>query len=475
MTDAPPLWTAREAAAATDGIATGGWRADGVSIDSRSVAEGDLFIALKGPNFDGHAYAAAALEAGAAAAMIDHLPEGLSSTAPLLRVADTMAGLEALGRIGRHRARARICAVTGSVGKTGTKEALATALAPQGETAASAGSLNNHWGVPLSLARMRPSARFGVFELGMNHAGEITPLTQMVRPHVAIITTIEPAHLGHFDSLDQVADAKAEIFVGVEDGGCAVLNRDNAFFDHLAAAARAQGIERIIGIGADDSAEARLIEMTAEPDGSRVTARIDGHEIVYRVAQPGRHHVINSLAVLAAANALGADMAEAANALGAVAPLAGRGRLHEFAVPGGTVTLIDESYNASPASMRAAIETLGALKPAGHGRRIAVLGDMRELGTGSRDFHAGLAHPLTECGIDLVFCAGTEMKALFDAVGAPVEATHAPDSAALAPMVAAAVKPGDIVTVKGSLASGMKRVVDALLALGNAPSQAVNG
>lgn len=475
MTDAAPLWTAREAAAATGGLATGGWRADGVSIDSRTVARGDLFIALKGPSFDGHDFVGGALKAGAAAAVIDRLPEDLPSTAPLLRVADTMAALEALGRIGRTRSVARVCAVTGSVGKTGTKEALAAALRAQGGTAASTGSLNNHWGVPLSLARMPHTAAFGVFEVGMNHPGEITPLSGMIRPHVAVITTVEPAHLGHFDSLEAVADAKAEIFDGMDGDGCAVLNRDNPFFDRLAEAARRRGIGRIVGFGEAASAEARLLE--AEPDnaGSRVRAVLAGREIAYRLVQPGRHHAVNSLAVLAAAEALGADVAQAAEALGGVAPLAGRGRRHAVALGDGEITVIDESYNASPASMRAAIETLASLQPGSGGRRIVALGDMRELGDRSRDFHAGLAQPLAAAGIDAVFCAGTEMQALFDALTAPVEAAHAPDSTTLAPMVARAVRPGDIVTVKGSLASDMKRVVDALLGLDTAPAKAANG
>ena len=475
MTDAVPLWTAREAAAATGGLATGGWRADGVSIDSRTVARGDLFIALKGPSFDGHDYVGGALKAGAAAAVVDRVPEDLPSSAPLLRVADTMAALEALGRIGRTRSVARVCAVTGSVGKTGTKEALAAALRVQGETSASTGSLNNHWGVPLSLARMPHTAAFGVFEVGMNHPGEITPLSRMIRPHVTVITTVEPAHLGHFDSLEAVADAKAEIFEGMDGNGCAVLNRDNPFFERLAEAARRRGIGRIVGFGEAASAEARLLEATPDDAGSRIRAVLMGREIAYRLAQPGRHHAVNSLAVLAAAEALGADVAQAAEALGGVAPLAGRGRRHTVALGDGEVTVIDESYNASPASMRAAIETLASLQPGPGGRRIVALGDMRELGDRSRDFHAGLAQPLAAAGIDAVFCAGAEMQALFDALGAPVEASHAPDSATLAPMVARAVRPGDIVTVKGSLTSDMRRVVDALLGLGTAPAKAANG
>jgi len=469
-----PLWTAAEAAAATGGRTRGDWSGRGVSIDSRSVARGDLFVALAGPNFDGHDFAAAALQAGAAAAIVSRRPAGLADDAPLLEVADTMDALRALGTAARTRSAARIIAVTGSVGKTGTKDALRAALEAQGPTTASAASLNNQWGVPLSLARMPRDAAFGVFEVGMNHAGEIAPLSRMIRPHVAVITTIAPAHIEFFDSVEAIADAKAEIFLGME-GGTAILNRDIDLYHRLAAAANAAGVEQVLGFGAHANADARLVSCAADAAGSNVEAVIRARRIGYRLGLPGRHHVMNSLAVLAAVSAAGANVAAAARALGQLAPLAGRGRRHGVAVAGGSVTVIDESYNANPASMRAAIETLAAIRPDACGRRIAALGEMRELGRRSGEFHLALAELLQANGIDRVFACGPAMADMFNALPKAMRGGYADDSRALATPLTAAVRAGDIVVVKGSLASGMKVVVDALLAAGAAPSRAVNG
>ena len=387
-----PLWTSTEAAQATGGNATGGWEANGVSIDSRTAERGDLFVAIEGPEKDGHAYVGAALAAGAAAAVVHRRPDGIGADAPLLLVEDTLAALTALGRRGRERGAARVVAVTGSVGKTGTKEALRHALAAQGATSASAASYNNLWGVPLSLARMPPGSAFGAFEVGMNHAGEIAPLARLIRPHVAIVTNVEAAHLAFFPSLEAIADAKAEIFEGVEPGGTCVLNRDNLFFDRLRASAARRPDIRIVSFGLSD-ADATAREVSLDADGSDVAADIRGRRIDYRIALPGRHWVLNSLAVLAAVEALGADAAEAAESLRTLAPLEGRGKTHSVACPGGTFTLIDESYNANPASMRAAIETLGRTSPRGRGRRIAILGPMRELGDESLALHEALAAP----------------------------------------------------------------------------------
>jgi UDP-N-acetylmuramoyl-tripeptide--D-alanyl-D-alanine ligase len=471
---AAPLWTAGEAAAATGGNATRDWTAGGVSIDSRSVAAGDLFVALKGPKFDGHDFVAGALGAGAAAAMVERVPEGAPADAPLLVVGDTMEGLNALGRAARARTAARIAAVTGSVGKTGTKEALKQALAAQGPTAASASSFNNQWGVPLSLARMPAGSSYGVFEVGMNHPGEITPLSRLIRPDVAIITTVAPAHTEFFPSLAAVADAKAEIFAGMS-GGAAVLNRDNEFFGRLVAAARAAHVGEIVGFGADRRAEARLLSCRPGPEGSDVSADICGIRVDYRIGIAGRHHVINSLAVLAAVRALGADVRRAAAAMAALEPLAGRGRRHRIAVAGGALTVIDESYNANPASMRAAIETLATLAPGRNGRRIAVLGEMRELGASAAEQHAALGPLLRASGVDLVFAAGPALAPMFGALPETMRGAHEAASDSLAPLVARAVHAGDVVTIKGSLASRMRTVVDALLALGGKPRRAANG
>ena len=456
-----PLWTSADADAATGGGATRPWRADGVSIDSRTAGRGDLFVAIEGPEKDGHDYVGAALANGAAAAIVHRRPAGLPADAALTIVGDSLDALTALGRHARSRGGARIAAGTGSVGKTGTKEALRHALAAQGSTSASAASYNNLWGVPLSLARMPPGAAFGVFEVGMNHAGEIEPLTRLIRPHVAIVTNVEAAHLAHFPSLEAIADAKAEIFDGLEPGGVCVLNRDNAFFDRLcAAASRRTGI-RIVSFGLSGG-DATARDMSLDADGAEVKAEIGGRRIAYRIALPGRHWVLNSLAVLATVDALGADPARAAESLATLPPLAGRGKPHSVDCAGGSFTLIDESYNANPASMRAAIETLGRIAPAAGGRRVAILGPMRELGGGSAEFHAALAGPLEESGVDTVLAAG-EMRAAVDLLPRAMRGATAETGAALAETAAAIVGPGDVVMVKGSNASRMDLVVARLL------------
>jgi UDP-N-acetylmuramoyl-tripeptide--D-alanyl-D-alanine ligase len=458
------LWQSAEAEAATDGQSGRAWSATGVSIDSRGLARGDLFIALRGPNFDGHDFVAAALANGAAAAMVHRSPQGVGVEAPLLRVAETQAALEALGRAARQRTAATIVGVTGSVGKTGTKEALRRAFERQGRTVASAGSLNNQWGVPLSLARMAQDTQFGVFEMGMNHAGELDALSRLVRPEVAVITTVEATHLGHFSSVEAIADAKAEIFNGMAARGAAVLNRDNAHYDRLAAAARARGLGRILGFGAHQDAPVRIIDCHLYATASAVTASVMGEIIDYCVAIPGRHWVMNSLAVLAAVKAAGGDVGIAASAMGALEPMDGRGRRHRLKVKGGGIELIDESYNASPASMRAAIAVLAAIAPEKHGRRIAVLGDMLELGDAARTLHAELAAPLADAHVDLVFTVGADMRALYDALPAQLRGAHAPNAAEMAALLPERLKPNDIVTVKGSYGSRMREIVQRLLA-----------
>ena len=468
------LWTSAEAARATGGVNTRAWTAIGVSIDSRSVKPGDLFIALAGPNFDGHEFITAAFNAGAAAAVASRRPAALAAEASLLMVPDTMAALEALGRAARNRSNARFAAITGSVGKTGTKEALRLVLSAAGATAASEGNLNNQWGAPLSLARMPRDARYGVFELGMNHAGEIAPLTRLVRPHVAVITTVEPAHLEFFPSLAAIADAKAEIFLGVEPDGAAVLNRDNVHFERLAQAARAAGINRIIGFGENEAAEARLLSCRLDAEASQVEAEILGTRVAYRLTVPGRHIVQNSLAVLGAAALLGIDLHEAAASLRQVALLKGRGARLVIDTPQGSFTLIDESYNASPAAMRAAVAVLGRSLPGKGGRRVAVLGDMRELGVDADRLHAELATALAAASVDLLFCCGPHMRALAAATPSNLAVEHAPESNALVPMVLHAVKPGDVVLVKGSLGSRMAPIVDALKTLARG-SRAASG
>jgi len=460
------LWTAEDAAAATNGQVTRPWTATGVTIDSRKVAPGDLFVAIKGPNFDGHDFVAKALEAGAAAALVSTVPPGVPGDASLLAVEqDTLSALADLGNVARLRTKARVVGVTGSVGKTGTKEALRHVLSAQGRTYATEGSLNNHWGVPLSLARMPADSEFGVFELGMNHAGELGPLSRQVMPDVAVITTVEAAHLEFFDSVEAIADAKAEIFEGMNPNGVAVLNRDNPHFGRLLAAARTQGLSRIWSFGTHEDAEARLVDCSLHATCSAVTAVILGERIQYCLALPGKHWVMNSLAVLLAVKALGADVAAAARALSTIQPVKGRGTRKRIHAAKGTLTLIDESYNASPAAMAATFEVLGKIDPGAGGRRIAVLGDMRELGDRADALHAALAEPLKAAHVDTVYGCGPHMRALFDRLPPAMRGAWAETSAELAPIVTGAAKGGDVVLVKGSLGSRMAVVVEALSAL----------
>jgi UDP-N-acetylmuramoyl-tripeptide--D-alanyl-D-alanine ligase len=459
-----PLWTAAEAAAAIGGSNMTDWVASGVSIDSRGLNPGDIFVALRGPNRDGHDFVQAALERGAAAAIVDRDVPALPKGPPLLRVPDTLVALEALATAARARSRARIVAVTGSVGKTGTKEALRLALATAGGTYASAGGLNNHWGVPLSLARMPPDVSYGVFELGMNHPGEIAALTRLVRPHVAVITTVEPAHLGFFPSVAAIADAKAEIFLGLEPGGVAILNQDNPYYPRLASAAKRAGAAEVVGFGAHPNAKARLIDCELDSEASTVEAALPGLTLRYRVKVPGRHWVMNSLAVLATAAAAGVDVRCAAEPLSELEALPGRGRRYELAWRGGAVTLIDESYNASPAAMRAALAVLATTEPRMGARRIAVLGDMLELGEASESLHRDLVEPLAAARVDRVFLVGEAMAALHAILPEAKRGGLWHCAEDVVPELIRFLKPGDVVTVKGSRVVGVGHIVERLQA-----------
>ncbi len=373
------------------------------------------------------------------------------SGGPLLRVADTLAGLTALGRFGRARFGGRLVAVTGSVGKTTVKEMLRTILAAEAPTHAASASHNNHWGVPLTLARLPPDARFCVAEIGMNHAGEIEPLARLARPHVAVITAIAAAHIGHLGSLEAIADEKAAIFRGLEPGGVAVLPADSVHMERLR---RAAGDASVVTFGG--TGDVRLIAAEGDASGSDVLAEAFGARLAFRLPAPGRHMAANAMAAIAAASALGVAPARAAAALAGFVPLAGRGARRPLLL--GAATLLDESYNASAPSVAAALEVL-ALIPAR--RRIAVLGDMLELGCHAEAEHLSLAGPV-ERTTDLLYACGAQMRRLFDAIPERRRGGHAPDSAALAPLVVAAVRPGDAVLVKGSLASRMNLVVRAL-------------
>ncbi|MFQ5783290.1 MAG: UDP-N-acetylmuramoylalanyl-D-glutamyl-2,6-diaminopimelate--D-alanyl-D-alanine ligase [Alphaproteobacteria bacterium] len=471
------LWTATEAARATGGETPAEWDCTSIASDSRKVEPGALFVALKGPNHDAHDYVVQAFERGAAAALVARRPEGVAAGAPLLVVDDVLAALGRLAQAARARTAARVIAVTGSVGKTGTKETLRLALSEQGATFVSPASYNNAWGVPLSLAALPRDAMYAVFEIGMNHPGEIAPLARLVRPDVGVVTVIEAVHLAFFDSLAAIADAKAELFEGMDADGVAVLNHDDRFYKRLAAAARARGMRRILAFGRDPGAEVRLVEATSDAESSAVTAAVEGETIRYTVGAPGRHWVDTSLAALAAVRGVGADVGRAAARLAEARPLPGRGARHRVSLDGDAFTLIDESYNANPASMRAAIANLGATPPGPGGRRIAVLGDMLELGGAAPALHAALADPLAEADVDLVFTAGTHMARLRRALPAARRAGHAERSTDLIGPVVAALRAGDVVMVKGSLGSRMAPVVEALRARNAArrPRAAGNG
>jgi len=463
---AEPLWSASELALATGGRLAGAPAQDivGISIDSRSVARGEAFFAIKGDRQDGHAFVADAFARNAGLAVVDeaHAAE-FASAGPLLVVADVLDALVAAGVAARARSQAKIVAVTGSVGKTSTKEALRIALGADGSTHASAASHNNHWGVPLTLSRLPKSAAYGVFEIGMNHPDEIRPLTRMVRPHVAMVMNVEPVHLAAFPNVEAIADAKAEIFEGLVPGGHAVINRDSPHFERLCAAARACGAE-IMSFGEHVTADARLDRLALKETSSCVAATILGEPVTFKIGAPGRHLVQNALGVLLAAKLLGADLALAALALARFAPPAGRGKRHELATSAGPLVVIDESYNANPASMRAALALLGHTPVGPSGRRIAALGDMLELGASEQELHAGVAEAVAASKIDLVYTAGPLMHALHDALPAQRRGAWAPTAAELEPVLLQNVRGGDAVMVKGSNSSRMGPLVAALCA-----------
>ena len=444
---AQPLWQAAALLHATGGSMTAPFDADGVSIDTRTLRPGDLFVALRGENGDGHAHVADALAKGAPGAMV-HEAVG-NAPGPLLRVADTLDALHALGRAGRARFGGRVVAVTGSVGKTTTKEMLRAALAPFGQVHAAEASYNNHWGVPLTLARLPEAAAFCVAEIGMNHAGEILPLTRLARPHVAVVTSVAPVHIGHLGSLEAIADEKASIAAGLEPGGTMVLPAGHALLPRLQQAAQGHTVLLFGREGAD----AELVSAAGDARRFQVAARIRGVDVRFGLAAPGEHMALDAMAALACVAALGLDPARAAAALDGFAAVSGRGAQRRV----GEITLLDESYNASAVSVRAALGVLRLLP----GRKLAVLGDMRELGEHGPAEHAGLAPDVAEAA-DMLYACGPLMRHLFDAIPAALRGGHTDDAESLAPLVASAVRPGDAVLVKGSLGSRMRVVVQAL-------------
>lgn len=456
------LWTPHDLLEATGGTMDTPFAADGVSIDTRTLAGGDLFVALQGESSDGHGFVADAMAKGAAGAMVHR---DVPDSSRLLLVDDTLAGLHRLGGFARMRFGGRLIAVTGSVGKTTTKEMLRTILAAFGQTHAAVASYNNHWGLPLTLARMPAGAAFCVAEIGMNHPGEIAPLANLARPHVAVITAVEKAHIGYLGSIEAIADEKAQLLRGLEPGGVAVLPADSPLMPRLRVAA---GSARIVTFGAAAGADVRLTAIASDAEGSDVAAEVRGQAIRFRLNAPGRHMAINALAAIAGAIELTMCPPEVASrvtrALEDFAPVAGRGVRRLIQVPGGTALLLDESYNGNPASIRAALAVLRLQQAR---RRIAVLGDMLELGNAGRGEHRALGVDVA-ASADQLFACGPLMAELFAAVPESLRAAHAADSASLAPLLARAVSPGDVILVKGSLGSRMKLVVNALEQLAEA-------
>lgn len=461
------LWTAAEAAAATGGTARGDWTASGLSIDTRSLLPGEMFVALKDQR-DGHDFVAAALARGASAALVSRVPEDVTPDAPLLIVKDVLTGLEDLARAARARTSAKVVAITGSVGKTSTKEMLRTALAPQGRVHAAEKSFNNHWGVPLTLARCPRDADFAVIEIGMNHPGEIAPLVALAAPDVAMVTIVAPAHLEAFDDLDGIAREKAAIFSGLPATGTAVLNADLETSPILWAAARAQ-VAQLIGFGAAPEAQARLLSVTLGPDSTDIKATLFGAPMNFTLNTPGRHFALNALGALAAVAALGADPQAAALALRDWRPPEGRGTRQTLDLgPGeGRFELLDDAYNANPTSLGAALDVLGATMP--RGDRVAILGDMLELGPQEDALHAALARHPAMAGIARVHCVGPRMRHLWLALPDQQRGRWCQDATGMAEEVAEIVGPGDVVLVKGSFGSRLRLVVDALHELGHRP------
>jgi UDP-N-acetylmuramoyl-tripeptide--D-alanyl-D-alanine ligase len=455
-----PIWLAEEAAASTGGVLVGSdsWLASGVSIDTRTLQPGDLFVALKDVR-DGHDFLDAAFAAGASAALVS---DRRAAAGPVLQVDDTLIALQRLAETARNRSPAKRIGVTGSVGKTSTKDTIAACLSAIAPTHASIKSYNNHWGVPLTLARMMKSSAFGVFEMGMNHRGEIEPLAKLVAPDVAIITWIAPAHIENLGSLEAIADEKADIYAGLKPDGAALVPADAPFADRLLAHAHARS-HRVLRFGAAPGCDARLINFTPDPDGgSIIAAEILGAPIRFKIGAQGAHWANNSLAALLAVAALDADIAKAAAALESFAAPAGRGQVLKLTCNGAAFTLIDDSYNANPTSMAAALSSLAARQPGPNGRRIAALGDMLELGENEARYHAELAGPIAAAGVDLVYCAGPRMAALWQALPQERRGAHTETASELTIRLKQDLRTGDVVLAKGSNGSKLHELVAAL-------------
>lgn len=457
------LWTTAEIITATHGMSTGVWSASSVSIDTRTMQPGALFVALPGTKVDGHEHVASALANGAAGAIVSKPVAGVDA-ARLIVVKDVEKALQQLGHAARSRSHAKFIGVTGSVGKTGAKEMLAAALAPVGKVYATKGNLNNHLGVPLNLANLPADTDYAVLEMGMNHAGEISPLSQMVRPHVSLITTVDAVHIEHFPSVEAIADEKAAIFDGMAGHGVAVLNSDNAHFERLKKHAQAKGMDRILSFGTGKNALCRMMQYAIDDTHSVIEAMIAGTSMSYRIGTIGKHWALMSVAVLGVVDALSVDIAKSAAALEQFSEPKGRGQIRKLSLKGGNLRLIDDAYNASPISMKGAIEKVAEMRDASPQpvRTVVVLGDMLELGEQAEDLHVGLVPTLVNNQMDLVFAAGSFMEKMYQALPEGMRGAYTRTSRELAPMVVEALRMNDLVLVKGSRGSRMDVVVDAI-------------
>ena len=473
------LWTAAEAARATGGQAVGDWSVEGVSIDTRTIQPGDLFVALKAAR-DGHDFVAQALAAGAGAALVSRIPEGVAADAPLLIVPDVLAGLEDLARAARKRTKAKVVAVTGSVGKTSTKEMLRTVLGGQGRTHAAEASYNNHWGVPLTLARMPKDTQFAVIEIGMNHPGEIAPLTKLARPHVAMVTTVAAAHLEAFENIEGIAREKASIVEGLEPRGVAVLNGDLPTSPILLDAAKARGA-RIMTFGEGPQNHHRLTQVQLVDDVTVAQGRAWRRPVLFKVMAAGRHFAVNAMGVMAVAQALKLDTTMAAADLAQWLPPAGRGFREKVqldkVLDEQVMDLIDDAFNANPTSMAAALEVLAAAKPTdglgrvAKGRRVAILGDMLELGPDEMALHEGIASLPFIQAIDVIHCVGPRMNRMWHALPAAKRGDWTEEAKPMAERAHRLIDAGDVVLVKGSKGSKVSLVVDAIKKLGQGARQ----
>jgi UDP-N-acetylmuramoyl-tripeptide--D-alanyl-D-alanine ligase len=454
------IWTSVEAEKATGGKSTCKWKATGVSIDSRKIEPGDLFIAIPGEQFDGHNFVKEALKKGAAAAVVTHIPQGVANDAPLLVVNYIMNALQDLGRFSRSRMRGKIIGVTGSVGKTSTKEMLALAFKGQGRVYFTEGNLNNHYGLPLSLARMHAKTDFGIFEMGMSHAGEITPLSKIARPDVAIITNVESVHLEFFKSVEEIAYAKAEIFDGMGVKCSAILNFDNQYYKILKERAKEAGLKKIISFGEKKGADYRMKDYKEKTVRALITIDADGKEIEYKLGSTGKHQALNSAGVLAVVDSVGGSIKKAAKNLAKFDAKSGRGKIYELDYQGKIITIIDDCYNASPASVSAALDKFGGMKA--RGRKIFALGDMFELGATAPELHKKLSKKIVENHIDLLFTAGDLTLNLYNAVPEKIRGGSAQNSEKLCEVLAKQLTSGDVLLVKGSRGMKMENVINYL-------------